>query len=142
MKKRSLLIGYGLVVLGVAGVFQMKYQIETKERLLRQLQQQYLSDQKSLRVLEAEWAFLNSPETLQELTGKYLELGPLPPDRILASPSLLPWRNPDAGRLSPRPDRVKGPPPDAVAKTGKTIPAKNIAPLAAENEQLRRGDGG
>ena len=142
MKRRSLLIGYGLVVLGVAGVFQMKYQIETKERLLRQLQQQYLSDQKSLRVLEAEWAFLNSPESLQELTGKYLELGPVPPDRILASPSLLPWRQPDAGRLSPRPDKVKGPPPDPATNTGETIPTRDLAPLVRENERLTMGDGG
>ena len=142
MKRRSLLIGYALVVLGAVGVFQMKYQIETKERLLRQLQKQYLSDQKSLRVLEAEWAYLNSPASLQALSGKYLELGPIPPHRILASPSLLPWRKPDAGRISPRPDNVKSPQPEPVAKTRQSIPTKDLAPPASEHEQLRMGDDG
>jgi hypothetical protein len=142
MKRRSLLVGYGLAVLGAVGVFQMKYQIETKERLFRQLQQQYLSDQKSLRVLEAEWAYLNSPASLQELTGKYLELGPVPPNRILVSPSLLPWRDPDAGRIKPRPDKVRSPPPGSVARIGKTTPTKDLTPLVIEHEQLRMGDDG
>ena len=142
MKKRSLLIGYGLVVLGAVGVFQMKYQIETKERLLRGLQQQYVADQKSLRVLEAEWAFLNNPATLQRLAGKYLELGPISPGRILASPSLLPWRRPDAGQLSPRPDIIKTPRPEPKARTGIIATTNDHSLLRLGSTPTNSGDEG
>lgn len=142
MKRRSLIIGYGLVVLGAFGVFQMKYQIESKERALHALQKQYLDDQKALRVLEAEWAFLNNPDQLQELVTKYSELGPLAPSRILTSPSKIPWRDPDAGRITPQPDRIKVPAVKTDQESGETLADLNLSKSAPETRRAAAGDDG
>jgi len=67
-----------LVILAVfGGLFYLKYTVELKEERLADMKAQYLADQKALRVLKAEWAYLNSPEYLQAMAEKYLMLKPV-----------------------------------------------------------------
>ncbi|MCH7630796.1 MAG: hypothetical protein IIC07_02750 [Proteobacteria bacterium] len=72
-------IFHGIILSLMAGaaLFYLKYTVEQKETQLTEMQAQYLEDQKALRVLKAEWAYLNSPPYLQELTRKYLTVRPL-----------------------------------------------------------------
>lgn len=142
MKRRGTFIGYGLLVLGAVSLFQMKYQIEAKERLLQDLQKQYISDQRSLRVLNAEWAYLNSPAYLQELAGKYLKLGPTPPYNILSSPTLLPWRDPGSGKVTPKPDAVTKPLAPAAKRNRGTLPAAALQPASGTHFSLKDEEGG
>ena len=45
---------------------------------------QYLEDQKALRVLKAEWTYLNSPGYLQNLARRYLTLRPMDSRQVIA----------------------------------------------------------
>jgi len=56
-----------LVLIAFGGLFYMKFAVEEKEEQLSAMKAEYLADQKALRVLKAEWAYLNSPEYLQSL---------------------------------------------------------------------------
>ncbi len=72
-------IFHGIILSLVAGaaLFYLKYTVEQKETQLTEMKAQYLEDHKALRVLKAEWTYLNSPQYLQELTRKYLTVRPL-----------------------------------------------------------------
>lgn len=44
---------------------------------LRKMEREVLREEESLRVLQAEWSYLNQPERLEKLAREYLELQPL-----------------------------------------------------------------
>lgn len=98
MSRSLKVLGILAVIAAGGGIFQLKYTIEAKDRELRQLEAQYISDQKAIRVLEAEWAYLNSPQYLQELSVRYLGLKPSPSSQVLNDLEKLPWRK-DLSRL-------------------------------------------
>lgn len=78
----------GLIAFG--GLFALKYTVEQKEQRLAEMKTQYLADQKALRVLKAEWAYLNSPEYLQGMAEKYLVLKPLGSKQVVAWIDVMP----------------------------------------------------
>lgn len=64
-----------LALLGV-GLFQVKYAVQAKERELRTVNRQITADRQILRVLEAEWSYLNDPVRLADLTRRHTDLAP------------------------------------------------------------------
>ncbi|AIL64428.1 hypothetical protein NOVO_00065 [Rickettsiales bacterium Ac37b] len=58
----------------VLGLFYIKYQVQNLNKDLNELNKQYTQEQESVRVLKAEWSYLNQPERLKELSKKYLNL--------------------------------------------------------------------
>ena len=68
-----------MVCLGVAavGVYFVKYIVEDVQREVAKLETQVASEDESLHLLNAEWAYLNRPERLHELADKHLMLQPL-----------------------------------------------------------------
>lgn len=73
-----------LALIAFGGLFAVKYTVEQKEQRLAEMKAQYLADQKAMRVLKAEWAYLNSPEYLQTMAEKYLMLKPLGSKQVVA----------------------------------------------------------
>jgi hypothetical protein len=73
-----------LALIAFGGLFYMKYTVEEKEHQLAAMKANYLADQKALRVLKAEWAYLNSPDYLQTMADKYLMLKPLGSKQVVA----------------------------------------------------------
>jgi len=92
----------GTVVIFVAGaaLFYLKYSVEQQEIRLAEMRTQYLLDQKALRVLKAEWTYLNSPQYLQNLARRYLTLRPMAPTQALS------WYNDLPGYVEAAPPRV------------------------------------
>ena len=80
-----------ILVLG-AGLFFLKHTVEEKERNLAQMKAQYLEDQKAIRVLRAEWAYLNSPQNLQSLARQYLTVRPIGSRQVVAWSDGIPNR--------------------------------------------------
>ncbi|MDX5366199.1 MAG: hypothetical protein LPK88_07175 [Alphaproteobacteria bacterium] len=67
-----------LAVIGLSvGLYDIKYKAEEAVRHARQLEQRIASEQEAIRVLRAEWSYLNQPERLQELASRYTTLQPL-----------------------------------------------------------------
>ena len=70
-----------LALLGI-GLFQVKYNVQSKERELREVRKQIDSNLNSIRVLEAEWSYLNDPLRLADLTRRHTDLVPTTPAQI------------------------------------------------------------
>ena len=64
--------------------------VQQAEHQLHQIQSSIAQEEEAIRVLNAEWAYLNSPERLEELAAEYLRLVPAAPGQIVPEPSALP----------------------------------------------------
>lgn len=92
MNRNYTIAGAVLVTIMGAGMFQVKYVVEERDRELDALYRQHLENQKAIRVLEAEWAYLNSPEYLQGLAANHLKVMPTLPGQVVADVSEIPYR--------------------------------------------------
>ncbi|MFM9890779.1 MAG: hypothetical protein ACKVOE_09120 [Rickettsiales bacterium] len=59
------------------GLYLVKYNAQCMQREVAALKHDLANEKESLHLLNAEWAYLNRPERLQELAEKHLELVPL-----------------------------------------------------------------
>lgn len=84
-----------MILAAGAGLFFLKYSVQQQEADLAAMRAQYLEDQKALRVLKAEWTYLNSPQYLQVLARRYLTLQPMTSAQVVA------WSGEGPGDLRP-----------------------------------------
>src|SRR5215470_10495784 len=78
-----------LALLGI-GLFQVKYNVQGKERELREVRRQIEANYSSIHVLEAEWSYLNDPLRLADLARRHTGLVPTTPAQIGDFASLPP----------------------------------------------------
>lgn len=83
MTGRMTILWIGLAVLVGIALFQVKYEVQSLEDELRQLNADILHEQEQIHVLRAEWAHLNRPQRLEALAARYLDLVPMKPVRNL-----------------------------------------------------------
>jgi hypothetical protein len=133
-----------LALLGV-GLFQVKYNVQAKERELREVRRQIEANLSSIHVLEAEWSYLNDPLRLADLARRHTDLLPTTPGQIgdIAS---LPPRRPDQpapeelapGQVGPdaaNPPLLSSAPPPEPASEAPVVPVKaEAAPQPAPSE--------
>jgi hypothetical protein len=97
----------GLAGLLGAGLFHLKYDVQSLEKHLSGLNADIVRNQEAIHVLEAEWSYLSQPERLQKLAAKRFELVPVTPVHIVTFGDL--------------PERFEAAKPDEKpAKTGKS----------------------
>ena len=71
------------------GLYQIKYKIQSLNQDLAGIQDAVRIEQDEIHVLEAEWAYLNRPQRLAQLSGKYLSfLRPVSPSQIVSFDAL------------------------------------------------------
>ena len=116
-----------LALLGV-GLFQVKYNVQSQERELREVRRQIDANYSAIHVLEAEWSYLNDPLRLADLTRRHTELVPTTPGQISDFASLLP-RIEDAP-LTPQPLE---PQPPLVSSAPQAQPAP-VVQVKAEDQ--------
>lgn len=90
------------ICVGVS-MFLLKYKVQGLEDELVAKQAQVLRDRSAIRVLQAEWAYLNDPERLRQLSAEHLGFGP-PAVINIADIDSLPVRG------APAPDAPQGAP--------------------------------
>ena len=114
MRRPVTFAGIALVAALAFGLYKLKYEVQELEARSAAIQRAILSEQEAIRVLKAEWSFLNNPKRLAELAQRYLELGPLGAGRVvrLEQIPIDPARASDArderNRPSARPTREGG----------------------------------
>ncbi len=64
-------------------LFQVKHEVTDLEDQLASVEYKIKSDKQSIRILLAEWSYLNRPERLARLSSQYLDLKPLDPSQII-----------------------------------------------------------
>ena len=58
-------------------LFHTSQEVTDGRTALRNMERELLREEESLRVLQAEWSYLNQPERLEKLAREHLELSPL-----------------------------------------------------------------
>ncbi len=71
------IVGLGLVAILTAALFQLKYEVRGLESEFTRIEAALGDEEEAIRVLGAEWSFLNRPSRLQALSDRYLVLSPL-----------------------------------------------------------------
>lgn len=102
-----------LAVLAGAALFWVSQQVQQVEREQRQLLVGIDQREESIRVLKAEWDYLNRPERLEELANKYLNMTPVTADTMIQSISAI-----------PEPEEATSAPIEQAVNISTAIPAK------------------
>lgn len=140
MNKKLLNISTSLALLAVAAaagtaLFWTSQNVQQREAELRQLRQALMHEQKTIRVLEAEWSYLNRPARLEALAAQYLDLARPAPAHILTSPAALPdfLGPPGSESLSLPPQEVS-----LSARPATSAPVPGIKPSPQEKRSHSR----
>lgn len=124
MIRLSSLTALILALLSGAALFWVSQQVQQVEREQRQLLASLDQEEESIRVLKAEWDYLNRPERLEELSARYLKMAPASADTLVQSISAIP--EPE--------DSTSG--PDDLPMTVSTAPAKKPAAVKTPSAVL------
>jgi len=122
-----------LALLGI-GLFQVKYNVQSKERDLREVRRQIEANYNAIHVLDAEWSYLNDPLRLADLTRRHTGLVPTTPGQIGDFAS-LPLRIED---LPLTPEVPAEPQPPLVSSAPQAQPAPVVQVKAADQEQQQQ----
>ena len=79
-----------LALLSGGALFWVSQQVQQGEREQRKLQQIMSQEQEAIRVLNAEWDYLNRPDRLEALAEGYLKMEPAKADNLLQNASSIP----------------------------------------------------
>lgn len=103
---------FWLVLVLAAGftTFKVKYAVQDLEDQLNRVRRQTIAEQQEIRVLTAEWTYLNQPERLAELNRRFLALAPIAAKQLQHPVQDIPLRAPAAA-----PDVVIAASPDSAA---------------------------
>jgi hypothetical protein len=78
------ILGLALIVVLAAALYQLKYEVRGLERVLAVAEADLNGEEETIRVLGAEWSFLNRPSRLQALSDRYLMLAPMTQPQLRA----------------------------------------------------------
>jgi hypothetical protein len=79
------IIVFGLAAMAGGLLLYTSQEVQRAEQELRHMQSELAKEIELIRVLNAEWAYLSTPERLEELSGQYLDLAPEAAGQILPS---------------------------------------------------------
>jgi|HubBroStandDraft_1064217.scaffolds.fasta_scaffold178605_2 hypothetical protein len=99
MIKLSPLFWLALVVVMGVVTYKVKYSVQDLEDNLAKVRKQTVSKEEEIRVLHAEWTYLDQPERLADLNQRYLGLVPISTtqlSRSIADITLRPEPTPPA----------------------------------------------
>jgi len=80
------------------GMFQVKFEVQALENQLTDLNRTIRDREEAIRVLRAEWSYLNEPDRLATLAARYLELAPLGAGQLVRFDAVPP--RPVGGHIS------------------------------------------
>jgi hypothetical protein len=116
-----------LVAATGAAMFTVKYQVQGLDAQLSETRKAQSQEQHEIRMLTAEWAYLNRPDALSEMNRRYLSLVPIATRQLQVAIADLPMRAPPApggdvavAAAGPAPSPSARP---AVVPTAAPIPA-------------------
>lgn len=94
MMRPTFIAGLLLLAFTVTGLFELKYEVRALDQEKASLHRQIADEEEALRVLQAEWSFLNQPDRIQELARRYLDLD-TPAAAQIGGLERIPFRAPD-----------------------------------------------
>jgi len=134
---------FWLVLVVAAGLttFKVKYAVQDIEDELNRVRRQTIAEQQEIRVLTAEWTYLNQPERLAELNRRFLSLSPVAAKQLQRTVADIPLRPPAAPDelVAANPEPAL---PQAVAAALPVAPAALAAAPSAGSAPVRLAKAG
>jgi hypothetical protein len=130
---------FWLVLVSATGfaMFGVKYQVQALEDELSRTRRAIAAEEHEIRVLDAEWAYLTRPETLEGMNRQFLSLAPISTKQLHLTAADIPLRPPPPAPV-PAPVPVEAvpvvaaaePPPSPAAPPNPTegVPLRTPAP--------------
>src|SRR5262245_23879015 len=117
-----------LVLVSATGLamFGVKYQVQALEDELARTRRATMAEEHEIRVLEAEWAYLTRPETLDALNRRFMSLAPISTKQLHITIADIPMRPPPPA-AAPVPA-----PPEIVVAAGEPTGSPNTSPSSEE----------
>ena len=114
-----------VLVAAAAGVlFYTSHQAQELEAELEASHRAVIAEREAIRILHAEWAYLNEPGRLRELARRHTPLGPAMPVQIVADIDDIPAVLPGIGAL-----------PGVPLPPRKPLPGMPPGPMVSANPQ-------
>lgn len=109
---------FWLVLVSATGfaMFGVKYQVQALEEELARINRATAAEEHEIHVLDAEWAYLTRPETLEAMNRQFLSLVPISTKQLRTTVADIPMRPPPSA------------PPSAPAETATVVAAAEPAP--------------
>ena len=133
--KLSSLTAFMLALLAGGALFWVSQQVQQTEREQRKLQRIVSQEQEAIRVLNAEWDYLNRPDRLEKLAEEQLKMEPAQADDLLQNVNSIP--EPATVPLPPKERPVFASTAAApVSKVAAPKPVRDIpsAPIKSSDE--------
>lgn len=122
----STIVMLALVIASGSALFWVSQKVQQLERQQRYVRQQVESEKEGIRVLSAEWDYLNRPDRLELLANRYLKtMEPVEPEDLLKNANLVPEK----------PEEIIVPVAYPVAKP--TPPKQSIARYTAPEKPIK-----
>jgi hypothetical protein len=135
MNRISALVWLLLVVLSGFATFKAKYAVQDLEDQLHRARRQTIAEQQEIRVLNAEWTYLNQPERLAELNRRFLSLVPIATKQLEHRIDDVPMRPPPAPEMlvaaAPNPAAPNPAPPQLQPAAAGTWISRSPPPVVA-----------
>jgi hypothetical protein len=130
MNRLGALVWLLLVVLAGFATFKAKYAVQDLDDQLHRVRKETIAEQQEIRVLNAEWTYLNQPERLAELNRRFLGLAPITTKQLERALGDIPLRPPPAPEMlvAAAPQRATPLPPPTAATPQ---PAPSRPPVVA-----------
>lgn len=129
--RKTTLLWLALAVFCGAVLFHTSQKVTDGRGKLAELQSNIRAEEESLRVLQAEWSYLNQPERLEKLSRQYLELSPMTGRQFA-----------EAEDISAAPPPEEKPAPEekeiTVKAPEKTIVKTTVKPQTAQKEPAKK----
>ncbi len=117
---------WAVLVAAAAGfLFYTSHQAQELEAELEASHQAVIAEREAIRILHAEWAYLNEPGRLRELARRHTPLGPAMPVQIVASIDDIPAILPGIGAL-----------PGVPLPPRKPVPGTSQGPMASTSPDI------
>jgi hypothetical protein len=135
---------FWLVLVSATGfaMFGVKYQVQALEEELARTKRATAAEEHEIRVLDAEWAYLTRPETLEGMNRQFLSLAPISTKQLHTTAADIPLRPvppapPPAAApaeattvvAAAEPTPPSNAPSNAVASAPEGVPSRNPAPV-------------
>ena len=145
---------FWLIVVATAGfaMFAVKYEVQALADQLARTAKQADDTERSIRALEAEWAYLNRPDALAQMNQRLLSLIPIATKQLRADVTDIPmrpvppppptWRRPKPSPQTIRQHRLRKPPRARRRNRCGTKSAAHAEPSGTEPAASRPADRG
>lgn len=94
MTRLSAVVWFVLVLAAGFATFKVKYAVQDIDDQLTRVRKQTVAEQQEIRVLNAEWTYLNQPQRLAALNRRFLGLVPITAQQLQVKITDIPWRTP------------------------------------------------